>query len=181
MKLPTDLLRAYYAIDLAALAKSNPSGRPSARRSARPSESARDRLEHEAKDGRYTKRKAIEVVWDRKSNELLFGTTSVAQIDRLLRPVQEHVRTRDRGGDRRPAGVCAGRAAQPDAQRGRRLAVPVCPRVCRRRTWPGFPTRRAGTSSATSSCCGSGTSATTSRRRSSCSTVRRRRSSWPGR
>ncbi len=82
-KLPSDLLRAYYAIDLAALAKNNPSGLPSARQKREARESARDRLEHEAKDGRYTKRKAIEVVWDRKSNELLFGTTSVAQIDRL--------------------------------------------------------------------------------------------------
>jgi hypothetical protein len=84
VKLPTDLLRAYYAIDLAALAKHNPSGQPSARQKREAKESARDRLEQEAKDGRYTKRKAIEVVWDRKSNELLFGTTSVSNIDRLM-------------------------------------------------------------------------------------------------
>jgi hypothetical protein len=84
MKLPSDLMRAYYAIDLAALSKSNPSGLPSTRQKREAKESARDRLEQEAKDGRYTKRKAIEVVWDRKSNELLFGTTSVTQIDRLL-------------------------------------------------------------------------------------------------
>jgi len=84
MKLPSDLLRAYYAIDLAALAKHNPSTRPSARQKREARESARERLEHEAKDGRFTKRKAIEVVWDRKSNELLFGTTSVTLIDRLF-------------------------------------------------------------------------------------------------
>src|SRR5256885_12503457 len=84
MKLPADLLRAYYAMDLAALVKHNPSGRPSARQKREARESARDRLEHEAKDGRFTRRKAIEVVWDRKSNELLFGTTSVSQIERLL-------------------------------------------------------------------------------------------------
>ncbi|HKA06197.1 MAG TPA: hypothetical protein VKD71_02990 [Gemmataceae bacterium] len=83
MKLPSDLLRAYYAMDLAALARHNPSGRPSARQKREARESARDRLEREAKDGRFTKRKAIEVVWDRKSNELLFGTTSVTLIDRL--------------------------------------------------------------------------------------------------
>jgi hypothetical protein len=83
VKLPSDLLKAYYAIDLAALSKSNPSGLPSARQKREARDSARDRLEHEAKDGRYTKRKAIEVVWDRKSNELLFGTTSATQIDRL--------------------------------------------------------------------------------------------------
>jgi hypothetical protein len=84
VKLPSDLLRAYYSIDLAALSKHNPSGHPSARQKREAKESARDRLENEAKDGRYTKRKTVEVVWDLKSNELLFGTTSVAQIDRLL-------------------------------------------------------------------------------------------------
>jgi hypothetical protein len=84
VKLPSDLLRAYHAIDLAALSKNNPSGHPSARQKREAKESARDRLEHEAKDGRYTRRKTVEVIWDRKSNELLFGTTSVSQIDRLL-------------------------------------------------------------------------------------------------
>src|SRR6187397_2598748 len=57
-KLPSDLLRAYFAMDLAALSKANPSGRPSGRQKREARESARDRLEHEAKDGRYTKRKA---------------------------------------------------------------------------------------------------------------------------
>jgi hypothetical protein len=84
VKLPSDLMRAYYAIDLAALAKHNPSLKPSARQKREAKESARDRLEHEAKDGRYTKRKAIECVWDCKTGELLFGSTSVSQIDRLL-------------------------------------------------------------------------------------------------
>lgn len=84
MKLPGDLMRAYYAIDLAALAKNNPSGHASALNKREAKESARDRLELEAKDGRYTKKKTIEVVWDLKTNELLFGTTSAAMIDRLL-------------------------------------------------------------------------------------------------
>ncbi|MCE9533885.1 MAG: hypothetical protein K8T89_22570, partial [Planctomycetes bacterium] len=83
-KLPGDLLRAYYQVDLEALIAGNPSGRPSARQKKEARESARDRLEHEAKDGRYIKRKAIEVVWDRLSNEVYFGTTSVTQIDRLM-------------------------------------------------------------------------------------------------
>lgn len=84
VKLPSDLLRAYTAIDLAALAKNNPSGLPSARQKREAKESARDRLEQEAKDGRYTRRKATEVVWDLKANEVWFGTTSVSQVDRLL-------------------------------------------------------------------------------------------------
>ena len=84
MKLPGDMMRAYYAIDLAALAKNNPSGKPSALNKREAKEAARDRLEQEAKDGRYTRRKAVEVAWDLKTNELLFGTTSTAMIDRLM-------------------------------------------------------------------------------------------------
>lgn len=83
-KLPSDLLRAYYAIDLAALASQNPSGNASARQKKEAKESSRDRLEEEAKDGRYLKRKLTPVVWDRLSNELLVGTNSLSQIDRLL-------------------------------------------------------------------------------------------------
>ena len=84
MKLPSDLLKAYYSIDLAALSRNNPSGFASKSQKREAKESARDRLEQEAKDGRYTKRKAIEVIWDLKTNELLFGTTSATQIDRLV-------------------------------------------------------------------------------------------------
>ena len=84
MKLPGDLMRAYYAIDLAALSKNNPSGKPSALNKREAKESARDRLELEAKDGRYTRKKTVEVAWDLKTNELLFGTTSAAMIDRLM-------------------------------------------------------------------------------------------------
>src|SRR5215472_1830200 len=39
VKLPSDLLRAYYAIDLAALSKHNPSGHPSARQKREAKES----------------------------------------------------------------------------------------------------------------------------------------------
>jgi hypothetical protein len=83
-KLPGDLLRAYYTVDLEALSANNPSGKPSARQKREARESARERLEHEAKDGRYLRRKAIEVVWDRKANEIYFGTTSLTQVDRLI-------------------------------------------------------------------------------------------------
>lgn len=81
--MPADLMRAYYEIDVAALAAGNPSGRPSARQKREARESARERLEQEAKDGRFLKRKSIEVAWDRERNELYVGTTSTTQIDRL--------------------------------------------------------------------------------------------------
>lgn len=82
-KLPSDLLRAYTAVELKALTKDNPSGFPSARQKREAKENARDRLEAEAKDGRYRKRKCIPVLWDRLSNEVLFGATSLTQVDRL--------------------------------------------------------------------------------------------------
>jgi hypothetical protein len=88
-KLPSDLLRAYMQVDLQALAKNNPSGLPSARQKREARDSARERLEEEAKDGRFLKRKAYPVLWDAPSNELLVGTTSVTALDRL-RTLFEH-------------------------------------------------------------------------------------------
>jgi hypothetical protein len=82
-KLPADLLRAYTQIDLEALAKGNPSGIPSGRQKKEARESARQRLEEEAKDGRFLKRKIFPVLWDARSNELLFGASSAAMFDRL--------------------------------------------------------------------------------------------------
>lgn len=82
-KLPSDLMRAYYQVDLEALIANNPSGKPSLRQKREAKESARDRLEHEAKDGRFLKRKATEVVWDRLSNEVYFAATSPTNVDRL--------------------------------------------------------------------------------------------------
>ena len=82
-KIPADLLRAYYAVELKALSRKNPSGFASAKQKREAKEIARDRLEQEAKDGRYRKRKCIPVLWDRLSNEVLFGATSLSQIERL--------------------------------------------------------------------------------------------------
>lgn len=82
-KLPNDLLRAYTAVELKALAKDNPSGFASARQKREAKEIARDRLAQEAKDGRYRKRKCVPVLWDRLTNEVLFGATSLTQVDRL--------------------------------------------------------------------------------------------------
>ena len=83
VKIPADLLRAYYQVELRALAASNPSGFASARQKRQAREYAKDRLENEAKDGRYLRRKAIPLLWDAPSNELLVGSTSVTAIDRL--------------------------------------------------------------------------------------------------
>ena len=82
-KIPGDLLRAYYAVELKALRRKTPAGFASARQKREAKEIARERLEQEAKDGRYRKRKCIPVLWDRLSNEVLFGATSLTQVDRL--------------------------------------------------------------------------------------------------
>jgi hypothetical protein len=83
-KLPAGLMKAYYAIELKALTKGNPSGFPSAKQKREAKESARDRLEEEAADGRrFKKRTCIPILWDRLNNHLLFGATSVSHVDRL--------------------------------------------------------------------------------------------------
>jgi len=82
-KPPSDLLKAYFAVELKALAAKNPSGFANARQKREAKETARNRLELEARDGRYRKRKCFPVLWDRLSNEVLFGATSISQVDRL--------------------------------------------------------------------------------------------------
>lgn len=81
-KLPADRLKAYYEVELKALSASNPSGFPSARQKREAKESARERLEEEAKDGRFRKRKCVPVMWDRRGY-VYFGATSISQVDRF--------------------------------------------------------------------------------------------------
>jgi hypothetical protein len=88
-KTPSDLLRAYTSIELKALAKDNPSGLPSAKQKREAKQSARERLDEEAKDGRYRKRTSVPVMWDAKSNELLYGATSYTHLDRLTSHFQQ--------------------------------------------------------------------------------------------
>jgi hypothetical protein len=82
-KLPSDLLKAYIEVELAALTRENPSGRPSARQKKEARETAKERLEEEAKDGRFKKRKCVPVLWDGVTNTVLFGATSLTHVDRL--------------------------------------------------------------------------------------------------
>jgi hypothetical protein len=83
-KIPADLLRAYTQVELEGVAANNPSGLPSARQKREAREAARERLDKEAADGRFLRRKAYPVLWDSQTNELLVGTISAAAIDRLL-------------------------------------------------------------------------------------------------
>ncbi len=83
IKIPGDLLRAYTQVELEGLSANNPSGHPSGKQRREARMLAKERLEQEAKDGRFLRRKAIPVLWDSQSNELLFGSASVSSVDRL--------------------------------------------------------------------------------------------------
>lgn len=76
-KLPPDRLRSYYEIELKALASNNPSGFASAKQKREARESSRERLEQEAKDGRFRKWKTIPVCWDARRKEVWLGSTSL--------------------------------------------------------------------------------------------------------
>jgi len=82
-KIPGDLLRAYTQVELEGAAAGNPSGIASARQKREARNAARERLEKEAGDGRFLRRKMVPLLWDCQSNELLVGTTSVTALDRL--------------------------------------------------------------------------------------------------
>src|SRR5439155_22719522 len=78
-----DLLRAYTLVELEGLAAGNPSGMPSGRQKREARLLAKERLEKEAADGRFVRRKSIPLLWDAQAHELLAGTTSVTALDRL--------------------------------------------------------------------------------------------------
>src|SRR5262245_5138545 len=82
-KIPADLLRAYTQVELEGLAASNPSGLPSSRQKREARMLAKEKLEREARDGRYLRRKSVPLFWDAQSGELLAGTTGLTMIDRL--------------------------------------------------------------------------------------------------
>ena len=82
-KIPADLLRAYTQVELEGVAAKNPGGMPSARQKRDAREAARARLDKEAGDGRFLRRKAYPILWDCLTNELLVGTTAAAALDRL--------------------------------------------------------------------------------------------------
>lgn len=81
--LPADRLKAYTEIELKALAAGNPSGHPSARQKREAREAARERLEDEAKDGRYRKWTLVPCLWDAVRNEVMFGSASLSHVERF--------------------------------------------------------------------------------------------------
>lgn len=121
-KIPADLLRAYTQIELKALAGKNPSGFASNKQKREARDNAKQRIEAEARDGRFLRRKAYPVLWDAQSNELLVATTSAAVLDRLHTAFQQ---TFGVSFEPLTAGVQAFRLAEPRNQtRGVDDAVP---------------------------------------------------------
>jgi len=112
-KVPSDLARAYFQIELKALSKGNPSGNPSARQKREAREAARERLMREGKDGRFVRRKVVDCLWDAPSNELLIASPSVTVLDRLAPLFQQ---TFGKGFDAMTAGTLAFDLAEPRQQ-----------------------------------------------------------------
>ena len=110
-KIPSDLLRAYTQVELEGLAASNPSGIPSGRQKRQARLAAKERLEDEARDGRYLRRKSFPVLWDAPSGELLAGTTAMTALDRLVTLFKE---TFDRKLEPLGAGRHAFSLMEPD-------------------------------------------------------------------
>jgi hypothetical protein len=88
-KLPADLLRAYTRAELQNLAADNPSGKPTAKQKKEARETARERLEFEGKDGRFTRRKGYPLLWDGQANHVLVGTTSPGAMDHATKLFKE--------------------------------------------------------------------------------------------
>ncbi len=111
--IPADLLRAYTALELRALTQAR-GGKPASgrlRREARAAATAR--LEQEARDGRFRRRRTYPVVWERISNELWFSNATAANLERLAN-LFEH--TFGRTLELITAGTLAFACAQPLAR-----------------------------------------------------------------
>ena len=159
--IPNDLLRAYTQVELEGLAQGNPSGKPSARQKREARLLAKERLETEASDGRFLRRKAIPVLWDAAAHELMVGTTSVTALDRLYTLFKQ---TFDHGLEM----LGSGRQAFGLAEVSQQTPPPTMP--CRRSSSqakltksPGFPTKPTATFWETNFCFGFGTTWKTSR------------------
>jgi hypothetical protein len=85
-RIPAELKKQFYETDLAALSKNNPSGHPSAMNKREAKQSAENRIQELAKDGRWLRRAAVDVAWDTQTNEayLCSASRSVATGLRIL-------------------------------------------------------------------------------------------------
>lgn len=83
-KLPADLLKAYTQMEIAVLAADNPSGFPTKSQRQQAKQAAQERLEEEAKTGRFRRIKQYPVLWDARQGIVYLGSSSTNVMDRLL-------------------------------------------------------------------------------------------------
>ena len=112
-KPPSDLLKSYTQMELDAIAAENPSGKVSQKQKREARMAAMDKLNEEAADGRYLRRKAYSLLWDGQSNELLVGTTSVSVLDRLTQLFEQ---TFGQKIEALSSGILAHKLAEPRGQ-----------------------------------------------------------------
>lgn len=83
-KIPAEKMKAYYEIEIAAQLKECGFKTPTKKQKKIAKETAMERLQDEAKDGRFVRRQMVQVAWDKNTNELYIGSTSTAFHKRLL-------------------------------------------------------------------------------------------------
>lgn len=82
-KVPPEIMRAYVRMELEALAKDNPTGRPSAKQRKLAKANAERRGETEIKQGRFHRMREFPILIDSRGDALLIATTVPAVIENL--------------------------------------------------------------------------------------------------
>ncbi|HVJ81383.1 MAG TPA: hypothetical protein VNC50_09975 [Planctomycetia bacterium] len=82
-KPPSDLKKAYLQMEIAALAKDNPSGFPTKKQKAEAKETVEERINQEAEDGRWDVMKQFPAMWDFRQNIVYFASSSQTAIERF--------------------------------------------------------------------------------------------------
>lgn len=83
-KVPADLLKAYTQLELAALAADNPSGHPTRQQRIQARETAQERCDEEARQGKFRRMKQFPFLWDVRQGVVYLGSSSSAVIERFL-------------------------------------------------------------------------------------------------
>jgi hypothetical protein len=82
-KLPSDLLRAYEAMELAALAAESENGFVGRAQRQTAKKNAKDRLTNEAEDGRFRRLKLFTSMWDSRQKLLYFAGSSLTVLEQF--------------------------------------------------------------------------------------------------
>jgi hypothetical protein len=82
-KPPADRLKVYRGADLAALVKEGGNPAPTAKQRRQATESARERITAEARDGRWKKWTTVPVLWGLRRNDVYLGSTSAPAAGRF--------------------------------------------------------------------------------------------------